>query len=122
MAMAGTPKILFVEDQVLLKFLMEEALSARGFTCLYAGTLDSALEILRAEKLAAAILDVNIQGTAVFSVARDVRALGVPCVFTTGYTDAAIPAEFADAQYFKKPYDIDQVVDAVAACVEKAEA
>ena len=57
MAMAGTPKILFVEDQVLLKFPMEEALSARGFTCLYAGTLDSALEILRAEKLAAAILD-----------------------------------------------------------------
>ena len=120
--MAGTPKILFVEDQVLLKFPMEEALSERGFTCLCAGTLDSALEILRAEKLAAAILDVNIQGTAVFSVARDVRALGVPCVFTTGYTDAAIPAEFADAQYFKKPYDIDQVVDAVAACVEKAEA
>jgi hypothetical protein len=31
-------------------------------------------------------------------------------------------AAFADAQYFKKPYNIDQVIDAIAACVEKTPA
>jgi DNA-binding response OmpR family regulator len=120
--MAGIPKILVVEDEALLKLPIEDALNDRGFECLYASTLDDARDILKNAKLSAAILDVNIHGTAVFSVAREVRALGVPCVFTTGYTDAAIPAEFADAQYFKKPYNIDRVVDAVAAFVEKTPA
>lgn len=119
---AGIPKILLVEDEALLKLPLEAALIDRGFECLYASTLDGTREILKSAKLSAAILDVNIRGTAVFSVAREVRALGVPCVFTTGYTDAAIHAEFADSQYFKKPYNIDQVIDAVAGCVEKAAA
>ena len=115
-----TPKILLVEDQALLQLPLEEALTARGFACLYASTLDGAREILKTEKVSAAILDVNIRGTAVFSVAREIKALGAPCIFTTGYTDAAIPPEFADAPYFRKPYDIDHVINAVVMCVENA--
>lgn len=113
----GIPKILLVEDEALLKLPIEDALSDRGYACLYASTLDGALEILKTEQVSAAILDVNIRGAAVFSVAREVKAQGAPCVFTTGYTDAAIPPEFADAPYFKKPYNLDLVIDAVAACV-----
>jgi len=113
----GTPKILLVEDEALLKLPLEEALTGRGYACLYASTLDGAREILKTEQVSAAILDVNIRGTAVFSVARELKAQGAPCVFTTGYTDAAIPPEFADAPYFKKPYNIDQVINAVAMCV-----
>jgi hypothetical protein len=79
--------------------------------------LDGARDILKSEHVAAAILDVNIRGSAVFRVAREVRAQGANCVFTTGYTDAAIPPEFADAPYFKKPYNIIHVINAVAACV-----
>jgi DNA-binding response OmpR family regulator len=120
-AAVSTPKILVVEDEALLKFPIEEALIARGFACLYASTLDGAFDILRTEHVSAAILDVNIRGTAVFSVARAVRAQGAHCVFTTGYTDAAIPPEFADAPYFQKPVNIDRVMDAVVACVKKAE-
>ncbi len=116
-ALAGTPKILLVEDEALLKLPIEEALTERGFACLYASTLDGAREILKTEQVSAAILDVNIRGTAVFSVAREVKAQGAPCVFTTGYSDAAIPPEFADAPYFKKPYNVDHVINAVAACV-----
>lgn len=114
------PNVLLVEDNAILKFPIEAALAARGFGCLYAGTLDGAEEILRTEPVAAAILDVNIHGTAVFGLAREIRANGTPCVFTTGYTDAAIPPEFADAPYFKKPVAVDEVVDAVAAGVKKA--
>jgi DNA-binding response OmpR family regulator len=119
-APAGPLKILLVEDEALLKLPIEDALAARGFACLSTGTLDGALKILRTERVAAAILDVNIQGTAVFNVARELRAQGAPCVFTTGYTDASIPAEFADAPYFHKPYNIDHVVDAIAACATRA--
>ncbi|NOT41275.1 MAG: response regulator [Alphaproteobacteria bacterium] len=118
-APVATAKILLVEDEALLKLPIEDALAARGYVCLSTGTLDGALEILRTERVAAAILDVNIQGAAVFSVAREVRAQGASCVFTTGYTDAAIPPEFAGAPYFKKPYDIDRVIDAVVVCVTK---
>ncbi len=120
-ATAGSAKILLVEDEALLKFPIEDALAARGYACLSTGTLDGALAILRTERVSAAILDVNIRGSAVFSVAREVRALGAPCVFTTGYSDAAIPPEFAGAPYFKKPYNIDQVIDAVVGCVERAD-
>ncbi|MFM9864185.1 MAG: response regulator [Micropepsaceae bacterium] len=120
-APVGPLKILLVEDEAILKLPVEDALAARGFTCVSTGTLDGALEILRTERVAAAILDVNIQGSAVFNVAREVRSQGAQCVFTTGYTDASIPAEFADAPYFHKPYNIDHVVDAIAACVTRAD-
>ncbi len=113
-------KILLVEDEALLKLPIEDALAARGYACVSTGTLDGALAILRTERIAAAILDVNVQGTAVFSVAREVRLTGAQCVFTTGYTDAAIPPEFADAPYFQKPYNIDHVVNAIAACATRA--
>jgi DNA-binding response OmpR family regulator len=113
-------KILLVEDEALLRLPIEEALIARGFECRYAGTLDDAHDILQAERVAAAILDVNIRGVAVFSVAREVRAQGAQCVFTTAYTNAVIPPEFADAPYFHKPVNIDHVIDAVAECVKKA--
>jgi DNA-binding response OmpR family regulator len=113
-------KILLVEDEALLRLPMEAALAARGFECRYAGTLDRALDILKAERVSAAILDVNIHGVAVFSVAREVRAQGAECLFTTGYTNAVIPPEFADAPYFHKPVNIDHVMDAVAVCVKKA--
>lgn len=116
-APAGTLKILLVEDEAVLRLPFEDALQARGYSCLCASTLNDALEILKREPVAAAILDVNIRGTAVFSVAREVRARGANCVFTTGFTDAAIPPEFADAPYFMKPVDVDQVVNAIAACV-----
>ena len=51
----------------------------------------------------------------------EARAQGAPCVFTTGYSDAAIPPEFADAPYFKKPINIDHVINAVAMCVKIAD-
>ena len=117
----GQPKILLVEDNAMLQPPIEEALAARGFECLCAATLDRASEIVKSEKLSAAILDVNIRGTAVFSLAREIRAQGAQCIFTTGYTDAVIPPEFAAAPYFKKPVDVAKVVDAVAACNELAE-
>jgi len=120
-APVGAPKILLVEDEALLRIPIEDALTERGYECLCAGTLDGALEILRTEHVSAAILDVNIRGSAVFSVAREVRAQGAHCIFTTGYTDAAIPPEFADALYFRKPFNIDHVINAVAACVTKTD-
>jgi DNA-binding response OmpR family regulator len=116
---AGNPKILLVEDEALQRLPIEEALLARGFECRYAGTLGRALEILTTEHVSAAILDINIRGAAVFPLAREVRAKGVPCVFTTGYTDAAIPPEFAASPYFQKPVNIDHVINAVTACVKQ---
>jgi DNA-binding NtrC family response regulator len=120
-APVDTPKILLVEDDAMQRVAIEDALIARGFECRHASTLESALDILKTEDFSAAILDVNIQGTAVFSLARAVRARGVQCVFTTGYTDAVIPPEFADAPYFQKPVNIDRVIDAVAKCAKKTD-
>ncbi len=116
----GTTKILLVEDEALLRLPIEQALTERGLDCRYASTLDGALKILKSEEITAAILDVNIRGVAVFALAREVKALGIPHVFTTGYTDAVIPPEFADAPYFQKPVNIGKLVDAVVECVKKA--
>ncbi len=61
-----------------------------SYACHSTGTLDGALLILKTQSISAAILDVNIQGAAVFSVAREVRAQGAPCVFTTYNVDDVI--------------------------------
>ncbi|MFD0387833.1 response regulator [Tistrella bauzanensis] len=51
----------------------------------------------------AAILDINLNGKQVFSIADDLAQRNIPFVFFTGYDDILIPDRFRHASKLRKP-------------------
>ena len=85
--------ILVVEDEFFLADEIASALSAVGAQVAGpAGSVAAAMKIVEAgTMLHAALLDVNLVGEKVFSVADSLLQRGTPFVFATGYDADVIP-------------------------------
>jgi len=103
-------RVLVVEDGALVAQDLAEWLSAAGAIVVGpCATLREATEAGRGE-IDIALLDVDVNGEPVWSLARDFRARGVPCVFTTGFSSAIErPADFNDILMVNKPYDLTRL-------------
>jgi CheY-like chemotaxis protein len=107
------PVLLVVEDEVLTRFLVAEALRAAGFAVIEAANADEALEVLAtATPVDVLITDVempgSIDGLGLAPLARSARP-HLRIVIASGCvgTDAAV--EVADL-FIRKPYDPEHVV------------
>ncbi|MGV3552442.1 HWE histidine kinase domain-containing protein [Rhizobium sp.] len=107
--------ILLVEDQMLIALDAEMMLSEFGLTSVVtAGSASEALNKLKTFRPAAAILDVNLGVGTSIGVAEELRRMGTPFVFATGYGDTSIiPAEFAGTQIVRKPYSSQELGSAI---------
>jgi PAS domain S-box-containing protein len=109
-------RLLIVEDATLLALELEAGLVEAGAIIVgTAGDVDEAMAHAEAA-LDAAVLDVNLGGKLVTPVAERLAARGVPFVFATGYGERGAPGGF-DAPIVRKPYNIHQIVRAVAEAV-----
>jgi DNA-binding response OmpR family regulator len=63
--------------------------------------------------LSAAVLDINLEGTAVSPVADRLAALGVPFVFATGYGESCHKGVHTAAPVLSKPFDPTSLVAVV---------
>lgn len=106
-------RILVVEDSVLLAMELEAGLTDAGAIVVGAAAeVDEALALI-GEPIDAAVLDANLNGRSVAPVAAALKQLGVPFIFATGYAESAEPLGF-DAPIVRKPYNVSQVVAALA--------
>ncbi|MCW2286284.1 DNA-binding NtrC family response regulator [Rhodoblastus acidophilus] len=114
--MSARARVLIVEDEALVAFALEEMLGDFGYEVIGpAPNVQAALKLVGAEKIDAAILDVNLGGETIEPVAEALAGGGVPFVFTTGYTSAsALPPNFKDRPSLNKPYQPEALRDAVA--------
>jgi CheY-like chemotaxis protein len=109
-------RLLIVEDATLLALELEAGLVEAGATIVgAAGDVDEAM-VLAEAPLDAAVLDVNLGGRLVTPVAERLQARGIPFVFATGYGERGAPGGFG-APIVRKPYNIHQIVRAVAEAV-----
>jgi len=88
--------ILVVEDEFLIAMELEAILTAHGFVVIGpVATVDGALDLLKRQRPDAAVLDVNLRGTAVTPVAATLREMNVPFVIATAYRSSDLPADNA---------------------------
>lgn len=117
MATLSSPsgKIFVVEDETLVLFNLEDILEDLGFTIVgEAMWIDQAQELAASvEQPDAAILDVNIGGSAVFPVARILADRGVPILFATGYGRDGLSEEWRDRPVVSKPYTQNDISNAL---------
>ncbi|MGL6043471.1 MAG: hypothetical protein ACRC1J_06060, partial [Sandaracinobacteroides sp.] len=105
------PRILVVEDSIFVIMALETMCSDLGWDMVGPATrVDEALRIARDGSFDAALLDVNLDGEMSWGVASLLAARGIPFAFGTGYDIVSIlPAEFADAPIFSKPFRMTEI-------------
>jgi len=109
-------RILVVEDESMVAMMLEDYLDELG--CIVAGSaarLGEALEMARSLELDMAVLDLNLAGEMSYPVAEVLQTRGVPVVFATGYGSAGLSGKFPDAPVLSKPYNIEQLENALLA-------
>ncbi|CAH2601771.1 Response regulator [Rhodovastum atsumiense] len=105
-AAPGRLRVLLLEDETLIAMLAEDILIGLG--CDVVGpvaTVAAALRLVAAERIDAAVLDVNLgYGERGYPVADALAELGVPFAFVTGYGRDSIEARFHDRPWVQKPF------------------
>jgi PAS domain S-box-containing protein len=122
--MTGEPtlagqRVLVVEDDFYLADDAATVLRAAGAEVVGPfGAEAPAIAAARADRLSAAVVDINLGSGQSFEVARVLRTAGVPFVFLTGYDSAVIPSEFEGLPMLQKPVELRRIVRAVAALTD----
>ena len=69
------------------------------------GKVADAIEAIDRERFHAAVLDINLRGEMIYTLADELTGRGVPIVFVTGYGSEAIDRRFANVPVLQKPVD-----------------
>jgi len=103
-------KVLVVEDEYLIRMLLEDMLDELGYGVAAAvGSLAEAREHASGGDFSAAILDVNVDGEEIFPVADLLAERGVPFVFVTGYGEGSLPERFRGRPALQKPFQAERL-------------
>jgi len=114
------PKVLVVDDEVLIQMLLETDLTDAGFSVGIASTLDEAVTQLEDKETCcqALVTDINLaDGVSGWDVARRARELNptLPVVYMTGDSAHEWPVQgVPNSILVAKPFASVQVVNAVA--------
>src|SRR6266566_2093875 len=99
-------RILVVEDEVMIRMLLEDMLGELGYTvAAEAARIEEALEATKNAEFDLAILDGNLNGQPVSPVSEALVARGTPFVFATGY--GSVPEHSRGRPMLTKPFQID---------------
>ncbi len=105
-----TPRVLVVEDEYLIRMLLEDMLADLGYGVAQAvGTIGEAREHAARADFDVAILDVNLDGDEVFPVADILAKRGLPFVFVTGYGEGSLPDSYRGRPALQKPFQAEQL-------------
>ncbi len=115
MTATGKPCILVIEDEMLVAMMLEDRLEMLGYTVLMAARLARGLDLAESEPIDVALLDINLAGEESFPIATVLRRRAIPFVFSSGYGDEGLPADWAGEKMLQKPFDSKQLIAALDA-------
>jgi CheY-like chemotaxis protein len=109
------PRVLLVEDEYLIRMLLEDMLAELGYTIAEAvGTIAEASKLAASGVFDIAILDVNVDGEEIYPVADILAKRGLPFVFVTGYGENSLPAKYRSRPALQKPFHSEQLSSTLA--------
>ncbi len=113
-------RILVVEDNYVLADATRSLLTrCDGTVTAIASTVTQAFAALDASGADVAVLDVNLNGTSIVTLAERLRAAGIPFLFMTGFGDDPdlLPAHLREYPRLEKPVEAERLVGVLAGLV-----
>jgi CheY-like chemotaxis protein len=105
-------RVLLVEDEMLVVWLLEDMLADLGCTVVGpASSVNQALAMIDAEVIDVAVVDVNLNGQMSYPVADALAARGVPFVFSTGYDKETLLDGYRSFPVLQKPFHRSELSD-----------
>jgi CheY-like chemotaxis protein len=115
------PRVLVVEDEYLIRMLLEDMLEELGYDMAAGvGTISEASDEASNGDFHAAILDVNLDGQEIYPVADILAERGLPFVFVTGYGERSLPDPHRGRPALQKPFQAEQLRSALAGLLATA--
>jgi two-component system nitrogen regulation response regulator GlnG len=119
-------KILVVDDEESIRWVLGKCLEKAGFLVRYADNGDKAVESASAESFSSIILDITMPDMSGFDVLKELRSRGInpPVIIITAQNTVknAIDAMKQGAyDYIAKPFDLDEVKITVQRAIESYE-
>ena len=110
----AAPRLLVVEDEYLIRMLLEDMLADLGYDVAAAvGSIAEASAVAANGDFSAAILDVNVDGREIYPVADILAKRGVPFVFVTGYGERSLADPYNNRPALQKPFQVEQLKNAI---------
>ena|SRR6266545_5537861 len=125
MALARAPlrglSILVVEDEALIAWDTAERLRMCGARIIGpAATVTEAFALLASHAPDAAVVDINLRHESVYPLVDKLKLRSIPFIFVSGYSQNALPAEYAGCSFIGKPFDAHVFLEALATAFSKA--
>ncbi len=112
---SGPTRVLVVEDEMVVAMLVEDMLNDLGYEVAgVASRVDEALNAIETSPVDLAILDVHLNGRAVFPVADSLLAHNIPFVFATAYGERGVPEKYRRGPILQKPFFTQELQRALA--------
>lgn len=108
------PRILVVEDELMIVLMLESLLLEAGFEVADVATkVEAALAFVEAGAFDVAILDANLAGVSSAPVAAALTARSVPFLVVSGYATAQQNGAFAAGLHVQKPFQTETLIEAL---------
>jgi CheY-like chemotaxis protein len=118
---AGGKRVLLVEDELMIRMLLEGMLTDLGHTvAAEAGGIEEALSLAKAAEFDVAVLDVNLNNQSITPVVEVLVARGVPFVFASGYGQRGVPEAYRQSPTLQKPFQVEALAQAIDAALARA--
>ena len=108
-------KILLVEDDKTLNFIVKDNLEQAGYVVISAEDGDSAMKMFKSDKFSLCLLDVMLPKKDGFTVATEIRAIDdhVPIIFLTARSmteDRINGLTIGGDDYITKPFSMEELL------------
>ena len=105
-------RVLVVEDEVIVAWLLEDMLAELGCRVVGpAASVKKALAMIESDAIDVAVLDVNLNGEMSYPIADALAARGVPFVFVTGYDKDRMLDGYRTFPVLQKPFHRAELTD-----------
>ena len=107
-------RVLIVEDEFLLADDLARALKAAGGEPVGpVSTISEAEELIKRERVDAAIVDLNLHGEMASEFAERLASRNLPCLIVSGYAHDGVPETASTIPRIEKPVSPDKVLKAL---------
>ncbi len=115
-------RILLAEDELLVGLDLAATIAAAGgsivgpFVC-----IADALAALSAQRIDAAVIDLNLRGKRSIALMEALDRAGIPFVICSGYGAISVPSVFKSRPFVAKPFFADELFGALHRVLPRAE-
>ncbi len=114
MLISQVPRVLVVEDELMIVLMLEDILTEAGFEIAGVATkFEAALASVETCAFDAAILDANLAGVSSAPVAAALTARAIPFLVVSGYATTQQDGAFAAGLHVQKPFQTEALIQAL---------